>query len=113
MCTFLDSSQVEALVRRGFTLIHDSQTARFEAKTVHRLDLPQPVTWMRLINGCWLFVASSDTFTSKLTCWDVSLVLKGSTTPAAECYLPGRVKTGQAEVQDGSIVIALGVEGLG
>ncbi|KAJ7613783.1 hypothetical protein DFH06DRAFT_1307816 [Mycena polygramma] len=57
----------------------------------------------------WLFVASSDHSVSKISCWDLSLVFKGSTCPIAEAYIPGQVETAQLEVQDRGVVLALGL----
>ncbi|KAF7302427.1 F-box domain-containing protein [Mycena chlorophos] len=73
------------------------------------LHLPQSVTWLRLVGGRWLFVASSDDKVSKLACWDVAFVLEGNARPVAEGYLPGRVKTGAVEAFDSEIVLALGL----
>ncbi|KAK7017344.1 hypothetical protein R3P38DRAFT_2716808 [Favolaschia claudopus] len=75
----------------------------------YQLRLPQSITWLRLVAGTWLFVASSDNYISKLTCWDVHSIIRGHHEPLAEAYLPGQVKTGQLEVQDSGIVLALGL----
>ncbi|KAJ6489027.1 hypothetical protein C8R45DRAFT_1143455 [Mycena sanguinolenta] len=72
-----------------------------------RLYLPQSITWLRLVAGTWLFVASSDNYVSKISCWD--LTSRGCEKPLAEAYLPGRVKTGKPEVQDCVVVLALGL----
>ncbi|KAK7017338.1 F-box domain-containing protein [Favolaschia claudopus] len=75
---------------------------------------PQSITWLRLVAGTWLFVASSDNYVSKLTClffrhWDVHSVFRGHHQPLAEAYLPGQVKTGQLEIQESGIMLALGL----
>ncbi|KAJ7130294.1 hypothetical protein C8R44DRAFT_64037 [Mycena epipterygia] len=74
-----------------------------------RLYLPQSITWLRLVAGTWLFVASSDNHSSKISCWDLSMVFQGVIEPLTEAYLPGQVKTGKLEVQDSGIVLALGL----
>lgn len=60
-----------------------------------------------VVAGTWLFVASSDNHSSKISCWDLSMVFRGFIEPLAEAYLPGQVKTGKLEVQDSGIVLAV------
>ncbi|KAJ7084032.1 hypothetical protein B0H15DRAFT_849841 [Mycena belliarum] len=84
-------------------------TRNFSPAEIWRLFLPQSITWLRLVVGNWLFVASSDNHTSKISCWDMSLVFQGYTEPIAEAYLPGQVKTGELEIQNSGIVLALGL----
>ncbi|KAF7292969.1 F-box domain-containing protein [Mycena indigotica] len=98
----LPVSTVEHLVRR---LTHDAETNPEDTypATLLQLRLTLSVTWLRLVAGNWLFVAASNEFESNLYCYDLSV---GGKTSAC---LPGRVKTGKAEIQNGEIVLALGL----
>lgn len=111
----VDDIETEALARRTARLRHllhttESISVSSKRSTGLLLNLSQPVHWLRLVAGRWLLVASSDHSVSKLTCWDISLVVtRGLAEPTTECFLPGQVKTGQVEIQSGAIVIALAV----
>ena len=105
----LDSSTIEALVRRVSRLAHKWETHQLAPVRSWKIHLPLAITWLRLVAGRWLFVASSDNSSSKISCWDLSSVFRGSTEPLAEAYLPGQVKTGKLEVQQSGIVLALGL----
>ncbi|KAJ7703929.1 hypothetical protein B0H17DRAFT_1175693 [Mycena rosella] len=92
----LDSGALEALVLRVSRL--SSKWSTGDLGTVNssgRLHLCQSVTWIRLLSGSWLFVASSDN--------------DGYTEPIAEAYLPGEVRTAQLEpeVQVSGVVLEL------
>nr|GAT52966.1 predicted protein [Mycena chlorophos] len=65
--------------------------------------LPLSVTWLRLVAGNWLFVAASDRTESQLLCYELSDL----SSDVARTYLPGRVKTGRAEIQEGRVILAL------
>ncbi|KAJ7481477.1 hypothetical protein FB451DRAFT_129695 [Mycena latifolia] len=106
---FLDADALEALVRRMARLTRKWAIGDLSPVKIWRLYLPQSITWLRLVAGTWLFVASSDNHISKISCWDLSLVFQGYTEPLAEAYLPGHVKTGKLEVQDSGVVLALGL----
>jgi hypothetical protein len=105
----LDAVALEALVARVSQLKRKWMTNDISPVNVWRLKLPQSITWLRLVAGSWIFVASSDNEVSKISCWDLSSVFQGNTEPIAEAYLPGQVKTGQLEVQNGGIILALGL----
>ncbi|KAJ7928791.1 hypothetical protein B0H13DRAFT_964871 [Mycena leptocephala] len=105
----LDSGVLEALACRVARLDGNWETGVLSPVRDWRLYLPQSITWLRLVAGTWLFVASSDNHTSKISCWHLSSVFLGSKDPVAEAYLPGQVKTGKLEVQDSGIVLALGL----
>ncbi|KAJ7860488.1 hypothetical protein B0H14DRAFT_2745071 [Mycena olivaceomarginata] len=105
----LDSATLEALVRRVSHLAHKWETENLTPILSWGLNLPQSITWLRLVTGRWLFVASSDSCTSKISCWDLSSVFQGSIEPLAEVYLRDQAKTGQVEVQESGIVLALGL----
>ncbi|KAJ7602554.1 hypothetical protein DFH06DRAFT_1152737 [Mycena polygramma] len=105
----LDSIALEALVRRVACLKRKWSRNNICPVDVWRLNLCQSITWLRLVNGSWLFVASSDNHVSKISCWDLSLVFQGYTEPIAEAYLSGQVKTAQVQVQDTGVVLALGL----
>ncbi|KAJ7672193.1 hypothetical protein DFH06DRAFT_1319619 [Mycena polygramma] len=105
----LDAMALEALVRRVSQIGHKWKTGNLAPVINWSFHLPQSITWLRLVNGTWLFVASSDNHCSKISCWELSLVFQGFTEPLAEAYLPGRVKTAKLEVQACGIVLALGL----
>ncbi|KAF7371037.1 hypothetical protein MSAN_00737900 [Mycena sanguinolenta] len=105
----LNSSTIEALVRRVSRLAHKWETQDLSPVRSWKLHLPLAITWLRLVAGRWLFVASSDSSSSKISCWDLSLIFQGCMEPLAEAYLPGQVKTGKLEVQKLGIVLALGL----
>jgi hypothetical protein len=107
----LTSGEIEALARRTAQLKCCRNSGELVPKSVTPLNLPQSVTWLRLVNGRWLLVTSSDLYFSKLTCWDTSL-LRESSEPIAECSLSGPVKSGKVEVQADGVVIALDVESM-
>ncbi|KAJ7613759.1 hypothetical protein DFH06DRAFT_1369377 [Mycena polygramma] len=105
----LECIALEALVRRVAHLERKWSRKDLCPVDVWRMNLCQSITWLRLINGSWLLVASSDNHVSKISCWDLSLVFQGYTEPIAEAYLPGQVKTAQVQVQDTGVVLALGL----
>ncbi|KAJ7163907.1 hypothetical protein C8R43DRAFT_989131 [Mycena crocata] len=106
----LDAVALETLVRRVSTLTDKWKNGNLSPAHVRRLYIPQSITWLRLVSSIWLFVASSDNHSSKISCWNISLVSKGNEKPLAEAYLPGQVKTGKLEVQGPGIVLALGLQ---
>ncbi|KAJ7671518.1 hypothetical protein DFH06DRAFT_1320315 [Mycena polygramma] len=110
-CDLLGSIELEALVRRALRLARKWETGNLAPVNNWRLYLPQSITWLRLVNGTWLFVASSDTDSSKISCWELSILFQGYAEPLAEAFLPGQVKTAKLEVQASGIVIALGLGG--
>lgn len=107
----LQRPEIEALVLRTCRLKHLWSQSEITPKHTLPLHLPRSVDWLKLVNGKWLFVASSDRFVSKLSCWDlsISLATHGISKPLAECFLPDRVNSGRVEVQNLGVVIALGV----
>ncbi|KAK7055941.1 hypothetical protein R3P38DRAFT_2498831 [Favolaschia claudopus] len=105
----LEASALEILASRVARLEMRWKARDFSPVRDYQLRLPQSITWLRLVAGTWLFVASSDNYVSKLTCWDVHSIIRGHPEPLAEAYLPGQVKTGQLEIQNSGIVLALGL----
>ncbi|KAF7330027.1 hypothetical protein MKEN_00266700 [Mycena kentingensis (nom. inval.)] len=100
----LDASLLERLVER-FTVLAANWNAEFASPIqLLRLSLPLSVDWVGLVGGNWLFLAASNDLESKLSCYNLSDI--GGTVHA---YLPGRVETAKYEVQDGRIVLALGL----
>ncbi|KAJ7108058.1 hypothetical protein C8R43DRAFT_1044313 [Mycena crocata] len=105
----LDAATLEALVLRVARVARQWKLNDICPVKAWRIHLPQSITWLRLVSGSCLFVASSDNEVSKISCWDLSLMFQGYMNPIAEAYLPGQVKTSQLEVQDEGIVLALGL----
>ncbi|KIM83834.1 hypothetical protein PILCRDRAFT_87817 [Piloderma croceum F 1598] len=85
----INHHEVEGLILRTARLGNLCNQGVLFRKAVKHLDVAQTVTWLHLVNGRWLFVASSDNYT--------------------KCFLPGPEKMGQIEVQPEGLVIALGV----
>ncbi|KAF7302812.1 F-box domain-containing protein [Mycena kentingensis (nom. inval.)] len=103
----LDVPSLEALARRLGLSAAKWAAGSLDAARKYPLFLPQSITWLRLVQGRWLFVASSDDRVSKISCWDMARILGGSDEPIAEAYLPGKVETAQLEFKDGAVVISL------
>lgn len=75
------------------------------------LNTPRSVTWVHVVRGQWLVVASSDACQSVLTLWPLFSYYskRGSGRPIREVYLDGPVKSGQCDVWNGVVSIALEV----
>ncbi|KAF7319512.1 hypothetical protein HMN09_00290300 [Mycena chlorophos] len=99
----LDTDTLESLVHRLTTLLPKWTSMSSAPATLVRLDLSLSVTWVQLVAGTWLLVASSNDRESQLSCYD--LATPGTT----HAYLPGCVRTAKAEIQDDGIVLALGL----
>ncbi|KAJ7221823.1 hypothetical protein B0H12DRAFT_302740 [Mycena haematopus] len=86
----LDSGALEVLACRMARLDVQWETGLLSSTRNWRLDLPQTITWLRLVAGTWLFVASSDNHVSKINCWDLTLVFRGRKEPVAEPIFPAK-----------------------
>ncbi|KAK7017341.1 hypothetical protein R3P38DRAFT_3201791 [Favolaschia claudopus] len=75
----LEASTLEALACRVARLDAKWKARDLSPVRDFQLRLPQSITWLRLVAGTWLFVASSDNYISKLTCWDVHSVFRVTT----------------------------------
>ncbi|EIW79573.1 hypothetical protein CONPUDRAFT_166320 [Coniophora puteana RWD-64-598 SS2] len=106
----LTSQQVQALACRSAYLCdawaHNSLTARH----IIRSDLPRSVTWLKLVEGRWLLVASMDTMCSRLEVYDISATGKGIFGPLAGCYLSGPITSGEADIRNGQLRAAVAVD---
>ncbi|KAJ7447308.1 hypothetical protein B0H11DRAFT_2248371 [Mycena galericulata] len=105
----LDAATLEALVLRVARLGRKWKEHDLCPVNVWRRNLCESITWLRLVDGSWLFVASSDNEVSKISCWDLSLLFQGYAEPVDVSYLPGQVKTAQLEVQETGVILALGL----
>ncbi|KAF7293017.1 hypothetical protein MIND_01201000 [Mycena indigotica] len=107
----LETSVLELLVRRleHFTEKWERDPTPISPATLFNYNTSLSVTWLKLVAGNWLFVASSDETESKISCYDLSTATPDSMNGIVHAYLPGRVRTGRVEVQDGSMVLALGL----
>ncbi|THH28824.1 hypothetical protein EUX98_g5349 [Antrodiella citrinella] len=76
---------------------------------VVRVDQVRSVTWVKLVHGAWLLVATSDADASSIALWKISDILRDEShaKPVSEAFLPAAVRDGVVDVQDGSLVIAL------
>ena len=106
----LSGDQLEALTRRVALLAHKWNLGLVKPQAIVRLDLPRSVTWLRLVTGRWLFVASYDARASSFACWDIAAAFQGAKEPVAECFFSGPVHSAVFEIQHEGIVMALSVE---
>ncbi|KAF7324903.1 hypothetical protein MKEN_00532500 [Mycena kentingensis (nom. inval.)] len=102
----LDTPILERLVRHLASVTWDlvSTKAAFNPVPFAVIPMSLSVTWLRLAAGDRLFVASSNNSESLLACYDLS-----NRSNVVWAYLPGRVKTGELEIQNGNFVLALGL----
>lgn len=107
---FLSSSQCKSLATHSMNLSrlltdggHDCTPAVI---TLHQ---PRSVTWVQLIRGQWLLVASSDQSSSKLSLWHLLSMhtSNGPGNPVSEAFLDGPVAGGFVDLQDEIITCAL------
>ena len=101
----LDSHQLELLARQALRI--SSPTAHC---TIKRLDQErQSISWLRLVHGQWLLVASRhvNTKISTLSLYSVTSLQKGRSEPLIRVELVGPVSSGEVEVQDRQLVVAL------
>lgn len=106
----MDAENMEVLTRRVYRLSKHWDSGNLRARSVVHLDQPRSVTWLRIVSGRWLFVASSDSRTSGLSCWDIEDIFNEMTGTVAECFFSGAIHDAEVEVQDGSIVVASSVD---
>jgi hypothetical protein len=106
----LDHLEIEAITLRAAHLAVSWNCEVLKPRLVVRLDMGRSVTWLKLVCARWLFVASSDTVSSCLACWDIAAAFKGDKKPVAECFFPGPVRTAALEVQEGAAVIAVALD---
>jgi hypothetical protein len=107
---FLEHTHIEAITLRAAHLAVSWNNEILKPQSVVRLDMGRSVTWLRLVCARSLFVASSDTVSSSLACWDIATTLKGDKKPIAECFFSGPVRTAAFEVQEEAPVIAVAVD---
>ena len=123
----LESAQVEVLVVHASHLLRRyrldtrgspgpaSDLGSSSTVTTVSLDRPRSVTWVHIVLGTWLLVASSDEGTSALEVWPLSDVLRSARSESidrepsqpAAFYLDGPVRDGRVHVRDGRAVVAL------
>ena len=106
----LTDFETEALTTNAMK-IYRTISHGLKPATAIPLHQPRSVTWVRLVQGQWLLAASSDASTSVICLWSLRSVLsKGaSTAPQAQAFLEGPVASGDVEVQDGRVVVALDI----
>jgi hypothetical protein len=107
---FLEHVHIEAITLHAARLAVSWNNETLKPQSVVRLDMGRSVTWLRLVCARSLFVASSDTVSSSLECWDIATALKGDKKPIAECFFSGPVRTAALEVQEDAPVIAVAVD---
>ncbi|KIJ64534.1 hypothetical protein HYDPIDRAFT_28473 [Hydnomerulius pinastri MD-312] len=111
--TLLSSEQLESIARRAARLESDWYGDTVAPRSFKQLRIGRSVTWLRLVHARWLIVASSDTQTSALSCWDLAVLTEELTlnNPTAECFLTGPVRSGELRLtSDGGIILAIGVD---
>lgn len=106
----LSPPQLRSLVVHVLQL-HQATTASAKQATlqVFRLNQSRSVTWLHLVRGQWLLVASSNSSSSVLSLFSVdSLLLSQDWDLVTEAYLTAPVSNGKVEVQaDGKVTVAL------
>ncbi|KAI0695932.1 hypothetical protein BC835DRAFT_923253 [Cytidiella melzeri] len=98
----LESAQLEILTRRALRLDVPCQQP-----TITRLGSKQPVQWIRLVHGQWMLVASTEKQEGVLTLYSLTDMEDGKPSWIAATSLPGPVSSGEFQVQDDRLVIAL------
>ena len=80
-----------------------------EPQTYTRLDRSRCITWVRLLEGQWLIVASSDASVSELSLWSLTSLGEGTDggKPVTTVYLGGAVADGLVDVSGDRVIIAL------
>ena len=107
----LSSSQLEALARHADALESRVSAGRQPRVSVN-LDGVRPITWVHVLQGRWILVASCDSSVSDLSLWPLQALLsveKGQTRPpaTATAYLQGPVAGGIVDILEERVVIAL------
>ncbi|KAF7302032.1 F-box domain-containing protein [Mycena indigotica] len=107
----LESDVLEALVFRLTSVAN--KWARHDMTPIKSVSLvvPHSITWLRIVDGRYVFVAYSDQKVSVLACWDFWWLQCGDINPIALAFLPGRVDTAQVEMQENGVVLTLGLDG--
>ncbi|KAF7302036.1 F-box domain-containing protein [Mycena indigotica] len=107
----LRSDVLEALVFRLTSVAN--KWARHDMTPIKSVSLvvPHSITWLRIVDGRYVFVAYSDQKVSVLACWDFWWLQCGDINPIALAFLPGCVDTAQVEMQENGVVLALGLDG--
>lgn len=99
----LGTRQLEALTHRALRL--DTPCSQ---PTISRLSTRQAVTWVRLVQGQWLLVAfSSPQSHYTLALYSLTQTDEGRPAQLAVTQLPGPVSSGEFQVQEDRVVIAL------
>lgn len=94
--------ELECLTRRALRSASASQTA-----VVTRLDQGRSVNFLRLVNGRYLLAALTKGKESVIALYSLLSVQQGQAEPVARATLPGPVSSGEIDVQDDQVVVAL------
>lgn len=102
-----NARQSETLTRLLPHLRH--REASLAEPRIVRIDQTRSVTWLRLIRGSWLLVATSDKDASSLSLWKLSDILHGGSgvSPVSEAFLPAPVRDGAVDVTEETVTIAV------
>lgn len=108
----LSGGECEALALHTMRLQDQLCSPKDNAVKFATLHGKRSVTWVRLVQGKWLLVASSERTASVITLWDVASLLSPSSSssppvPTSEASLEAPVYSGLVDVQDGAVTIAL------
>ena len=98
----LRSAQLETLARRGLRLDVPCQQP-----SVTKFASKQSVQWIRLIHGQWMLVATTDKQHSTLTLYSLTAMEDDKPTLIAVAKLLGPVSSGEIQVHEDRLVIAL------
>lgn len=107
----LTDLNMKAIVINSLKLHHTMTVSANTAHTLRQVFFPQsqPITWVRLVGGTWLLVATSDSSSSVLSLFSVKSLLRArSHDLLAQAFLNGCVVNGFVELSDEhGLVIAL------
>ncbi|CAL1699380.1 unnamed protein product [Somion occarium] len=98
----LSANQVECLVRHLYQVNRNVwRPSEPYYRTIH-LPSNRPITWVRLVLGQWVLIASSDTSSSIIALWHLSSLLQvgreSTVSPVAQAFLDGPVEQGLVQV---------------
>ena len=106
----LNASETEILTLHLLRLRERPLSSTSVQSNFIRFDQVRSVTWLRIVRGVWLLVATSDSDASSISLYRVADILRDSSQviPAAEAYLPAPVRDGAVDfLEDNSVLIAL------
>ena len=103
----LTAAACESIAARSLRLQKCLSSPQQNQPAIVPLNLARSVTWVRIIEAQWPLVASSDNRHSVLSLWALGTASHSGASPVTEAFLHGPVKTGQCDVRNGVVTVAL------